>query len=95
MRVGVLADTHGLLRPETLDALAGCELLIHAGDVGKRSVLDALRELAPVVAVRGNVDTGDLATLPATEVAEAAKISQNTPTNQQQATKWTPGNKKC
>ena len=48
MRVGVLADTHGLLRPETLDALAGCELLIHAGDVGKRSVLDALRELAPV-----------------------------------------------
>ncbi len=71
MRLGVLADTHGLLRPETLDVLAGCELLIHAGDVGKPSVLEALRELAPVVAVRGNVDGGELAALPETEAVEA------------------------
>ena len=57
-RIGVISDTHGLVRPEALSALAGAELIVHAGDVGSLSVLTALRELAPVVAVRGNNDRG-------------------------------------
>jgi uncharacterized protein len=65
MRVGVLADTHGLLRPRVLERLAGCALLLHAGDVGEPGILAALAELAPVRAVRGNVDGGELAALPA------------------------------
>jgi len=56
--VGVIADTHGLLRPEAAAAPAGSELIVHAGDVGSAEVLDTLRELAPVVAVRGNNDNG-------------------------------------
>ena len=56
--LGVISDTHGLVRPEAVRALDGCELIIHAGDVGKPEVLEELREIAPVVAVRGNVDTG-------------------------------------
>ena len=69
--VGVISDTHGLLRPEALEALKGSDLIIHAGDVGKPEVLTALRELAPVRAVRGNVDRGDWAeALPLTEVVE-------------------------
>ena len=55
--LGVISDTHGLLRPEALDALRGSDLIIHAGDVGKPEILKRLREIAPVVAVRGNVDT--------------------------------------
>lgn len=55
-RIGVISDTHGLVRPEALAALAGVELIIHAGDVGPRNVLDDLRSIAPVVAVRGNTD---------------------------------------
>ena len=55
--IGVISDTHGLLRPEALDALRGSELIIHAGDVGKPEILERLREIAPVVAVGGNVDT--------------------------------------
>ena len=67
--VGVIADTHGLLRPEAAVALASSELIIHAGDVGSAEVLDKLREIAPVVAVRGNIDKGPWAvTLPATEI---------------------------
>ena len=58
MRVGVLADTHGLLRPAVLELLSGCDRLLHAGDVGDAEVLAALRRLAPVEAVRGNVDGG-------------------------------------
>jgi uncharacterized protein len=58
MLVGVISDTHGLLRPEALDALRGCELIIHAGDVGSHDIVPALAEVAPVHAVRGNVDTG-------------------------------------
>ena len=54
--VGVISDTHGLLRPQALAALAGCDPIIHAGDVGKADVLARLGELAPVHAVRGNVD---------------------------------------
>jgi putative phosphoesterase len=69
--VGVISDTHGLMRPQALDALAGSDLIIHAGDVGKPEVLDALRALAPVHAVRGNVDRGAWAArLPMTEVVE-------------------------
>ena len=55
--IGVISDTHGLLRPEALEALRGCERIIHAGDVGSADVLSQLRDLAPVVAVRGNVDS--------------------------------------
>ena len=57
-RVGVISDTHGLLRPEAIRALRGSALIVHAGDVGAPEVLDALRALAPVVAVRGNNDRG-------------------------------------
>src|SRR5437763_15955534 len=68
--IGLISDTHGLLRLEAARALAGADLIIHAGDVGKPEILDALRELAPVVAVRGNIDNGDWAdALPMTAVA--------------------------
>jgi len=56
MLVGLISDTHGLMRPEALRALAGVDVIVHAGDVGTRDVLDALRGIAPVYAVRGNVD---------------------------------------
>lgn len=69
--VGVISDTHGLLRPEAISALAGCDLIVHAGDVGDVSVLERLREIAPVTAVRGNVDKGGWASaLPDTAVLE-------------------------
>ena len=55
--VGIISDTHGLLRPEALAALRGCDAIVHAGDVGKPAVLEQLRQLAPVTAIRGNVDT--------------------------------------
>src|SRR5512135_1735385 len=65
---GIISDTHGLLRPAALEALQGCSLIIHAGDVGTPDVLAALRAVAPVVAVRGNVDRGLWAdALPETE----------------------------
>jgi hypothetical protein len=74
-RIGLISDTHGLLRPQALDALRGSELIIHAGDVGKPEVLTALRRLAPVVAVRGNVDKADWASsLPETAVVEAGAV---------------------
>ena len=69
--IGVISDTHGLLRPEALAALQGSELIIHAGDVGRPEILDELRVVAPVVAVRGNIDKGDWAErLPETAVVE-------------------------
>src|SRR5580692_10709339 len=69
--VGLISDTHSLLRPEAVQALAGSDAIIHAGDVGAPEILDTLRALAPLVAVRGNVDKGAWATaLPATAVAE-------------------------
>ena len=71
-RIGLISDTHGLLRPEALRALAGSEAIVHAGDVGKPEILDALRAIAPVTAVRGNVDRGGwAASLPVTAVVEA------------------------
>jgi hypothetical protein len=73
VEVGVVSDTHGLLRPAVLEALAGCDLVLHAGDVGAPSVLDGLARIAPVRAVRGNVDgSGALAHLPRTETVELA-----------------------
>jgi len=71
-RIGLISDTHGLLRREAVEALEGSEMIIHAGDVGNPEVLEALRKIAPVVAVRGNVDTEPWATaLPETALAEA------------------------
>jgi putative phosphoesterase len=55
--IGVISDTHGLLRPEAVAALSGSDLIVHAGDVGGSEILDRLREIAPVTAVRGNIDT--------------------------------------
>jgi putative phosphoesterase len=69
--IGVISDTHGLLRPEAVAALEGCGRIIHAGDIGSADVLNQLRRLAPVVAVRGNVDKGHWANaLPLSAVVE-------------------------
>jgi len=57
-RVGVISDTHGLLRPEAAAFLQGCEFIVHAGDIGDASILRALAAIAPVTAVRGNNDKG-------------------------------------
>ena len=71
MLLGVISDTHGLLRPEALTALAGVEHILHAGDVGDPRILDALQKIAPVTAIRGNVDCwGDCADLPPTDAVE-------------------------
>jgi len=71
MLIGAISDTHGLLRPEAVAALRGVEHILHAGDVGDIAILDALREIAPVTAIRGNVDvSGACAELPATDVVE-------------------------
>ncbi len=59
MKVGVISDTHGLLRPEVAHVLAGVSHIIHAGDIGAEHVLEGLRRIAPVTAIRGNVDSGD------------------------------------
>src|SRR5262252_2531404 len=72
--VGVISDTHGLLRPEAVEALAGSDLIIHAGDVGDPAIIDRLRAIAPVFAVRGNIDKGGWASrLPMTELVEAGE----------------------
>lgn len=76
MIIGVISDTHGLLRPEALGALRGSDQIIHAGDVGDPAILDRLREIAPVTAVRGNVDRGAWAEkLPQTAVLELGGVS--------------------
>ena len=73
--VGVISDTHGLLRPEAVAALSGSELILHAGDVGDPEILRSLRQIAPTIAVRGNVDTDAWASaLPMTEVVEVGKL---------------------
>ncbi|KIG10992.1 phosphodiesterase [Caballeronia concitans] len=65
IRIGLISDTHNLVRPEALDALRACDHIIHAGDICKREVLDALASLAPLTVVRGNNDIGeDVASLP-------------------------------
>jgi uncharacterized protein len=74
-RIGLISDTHGLLRKEAREALRGSELIVHAGDVGKPEILEELRKIAPVVAVRGNIDTEAWAQgLPETAVAEAGSV---------------------
>jgi uncharacterized protein len=76
MHIGLISDTHGLLRPEAEQALAGVDLIVHAGDVGRPEVLSRLKEIAPVHAVRGNVDTALWAQqLPETAVVEASGAS--------------------
>jgi putative phosphoesterase len=73
--VGVISDTHGLLRPQAVDALRGSDLVLHAGDVGAAEVLEALRLVAPTTAIRGNVDTAIWATaLPATDVISVGGV---------------------
>jgi putative phosphoesterase len=76
MRIGVISDTHGLLRPEAIAALRGSDRILHAGDVGNPGILDRLRELAPIATVRGNVDRGPWAVaLPETELVEIEGLS--------------------
>jgi hypothetical protein len=71
LTIGVISDTHGLLRPEAIQALLGVDHILHAGDVGDPLILDKLRWIAPLTAIRGNVDTaGVCATLPATDLVE-------------------------
>ncbi len=74
--LGVISDTHGLLRAEAVEALRGSDRILHAGDIGAPEILEALAKIAPVSAVRGNVDTASWArSLPETEVVEAGGVS--------------------
>jgi len=75
MIVGLISDTHGLLRESALRALRGSDLIIHAGDVGRAEIIDALKAVAPVVFIRGNVDKDSWASAwPETAVAEAGPV---------------------
>lgn len=75
MRIGVISDTHGLLRPQAVKALQGVDFIIHAGDIGAPAILDNLSRIAPVKAVRGNTDRGEWArVLPLTEVVEVGEV---------------------
>jgi hypothetical protein len=74
--IGLISDTHGLLRPQALRALEGSDLIVHAGDLGDPEILEALKTIAPVFAVRGNVDTEPWAqALPETEVVETDSVT--------------------
>jgi putative phosphoesterase len=74
LTIGLISDTHGLLRPEAVAALAGSDFIVHAGDVGSPDVLAGLSRVAPVTAIRGNVDRGDWASaLPATDVLQVGE----------------------
>ncbi|MBZ5573256.1 MAG: metallophosphatase family protein [Acidobacteriia bacterium] len=76
MKIGVISDTHGLLRPKALDALRGSDFIIHAGDIGDPATLDQLAEIAPVTAVRGNVDQEEWGQkIPETAVLEVQGVS--------------------
>jgi len=69
MKIGVVSDTHGLLRPQVIPELAGVERILHLGDVGDPGILKSLQAVAPVTAVRGNIDrAGECSHLPETEV---------------------------
>jgi putative phosphoesterase len=75
MIVGVISDTHGLLRPEAVEMLRGSEHIIHAGDIGAPEIIPELRKIAPVTAIRGNVDHQDWCRIfPETEVVELAGV---------------------
>ena len=72
-KIGIISDTHGLLRPEAERRLAGVDHIVHAGDIGRPGIIEALRRIAPVTAIRGNVDSGDWAVAyPETEVVRLA-----------------------
>ena len=74
LRLGVISDTHGLLRPEAVAALRGCDMIIHAGDVGSLEVIDGLRAIAPTFAIRGNIDSGSrAASLEATALVDVGE----------------------
>jgi putative phosphoesterase len=74
--IGVISDTHRLLRPQAVESLRGSDRILHAGDVGTPEILEALAQIAPVTAIRGNVDTGAWArSLPTSESIEAGRIS--------------------
>ena len=74
--IGVISDTHGLVRPQAVEALAGVDMILHAGDIGNQKVLDTLKQIAPVVAVRGNNDKGEWAeSLPDWEVIEIGNVT--------------------
>jgi putative phosphoesterase len=76
MLIGVISDTHGLLRPEAVEALRSSDLIVHAGDIGNPSILDELAKLAPVRAIRGNIDTEAWSRkLPETDVVEIGDVS--------------------
>src|SRR5258706_10707602 len=76
LNLGVISDTHGLLRPEAAAALHGSDLIIHAGDVGNAAVLDGLRGIAATFAIRGNIDTGSWAArLPPTDIVAVGELS--------------------
>src|SRR5579872_2953396 len=75
MRIGLISDTHGLLRPAAVEALRGSERIVHAGDVGDLAILTELAKIAPVTAVRGNVDVG--VALPETAVVEQIHVLHN------------------
>ncbi len=76
IQIGIISDTHGLLRPEALFALAASDHIIHAGDIGELAILDQLAEVAPVTAVRGNVDRGAWTqTIPEINVLEVGGVS--------------------
>lgn len=73
--IGVISDTHGLIRPESLRALRGADLIIHAGDIGKPEAIETLKSIAPVVAIRGNNDREKWARkFPETAVVEVGKV---------------------
>jgi putative phosphoesterase len=75
LKLGVISDTHRLLRPEALRALAGSDLIVHAGDVGAPEILSALEQIAPVLAIRGNIDTAAWAqVLPEQREVQAEKV---------------------
>jgi putative phosphoesterase len=75
MKIGVISDTHGLLRPEAVELLRGSEHILHAGDIGAPEIIPELRKIAPVTAIRGNVDTQAWArSFAETEVVELGEI---------------------
>ncbi|PWT91740.1 MAG: YfcE family phosphodiesterase [Blastocatellia bacterium] len=74
--IGLISDTHGLIRPEAIDALNGVDMILHAGDIGNQQVLDTLKKIGPVVAVRGNNDKGDWTeSLSDWEVVDVGEVS--------------------
>jgi putative phosphoesterase len=76
IRIAVLSDTHGLLRPEVIAKIEGVDHILHAGDVGDAAILDSLNSIAPLTAIRGNVDTsGRCGSLPSTEMVEISGVT--------------------